>query len=381
MFRVGRMVVEPWFVMGVNRLMKGVPMGLLRRLAAVTAAALLPITGLAGTTSAKGSGPPPNPLASGLVGPLGIAVTARGDVLVAQSFIGTISKVDKRGGVTDLVSEEAFAPGVADDGDVLYTSSGPAGVFLKSVAPDGTTSVVADIGDHEINQNPDADQQYGFTEISDDCAAEWPEEFFGPPQYTGIIDTNPYAIATTKDHIYIADAAANAILSVDALGDVTTVAVLPPQPAVVDEAAIDGLGLPDCTLGLTYNFEPVPTDVELHGGQLYVTTLPGGPEDPSAGARGGVWTVDPRTGEATQIGAGLAGATDLAVSPSGTVYVTELFSGQVTRVGPAGNTTVAVLDAPVAIEWAKGRLYVAAGDAVASPFDPLAAGQIITIRP
>ena len=260
----------------------GVTMGLLRRLAAVTAAALLPVAGLAGTTSAKGSGPPPNPLATGLVGPLSIAVTARGDVLVAQSFIGTISKVDKQGGVTDLVTEEAFTPGVADDGDVLYTSSGPAGVFLKSVAPDGTTSVVANILAHEINQNPDADQQYGFTEISDECAAEWPEEFFGPPQYTGIIDTNPYAIATTKDHIYIADAAANAILSVDALGDVTTVAVLPPQPAVVNQDAIDGLGLPQCTLGLTYNFEPVPTDVELHGGQLYVTTLPGGPEDPSA---------------------------------------------------------------------------------------------------
>ncbi len=348
----------------------------------VAAAVVIPllVSGLAGTASAGGKGPPPNPLATGLVGPLGISVTERGDVLVAQAFIGTISKVDKRGGVTDLVTEQAFTPGVADNGHVLYTSAGPSGVFLKSVAPDGTTGVVADILAHEITQNPDQGQQYGFSEISDDCADQWPEDF-GPPQYTGIIDTNPYAIATTKDHVYVADAAANAILSVDALGQVNTVAVLPPQQEVVNQDAIDGLGLPQCTFGLTYNFEPVPTDVEVHKGHLYVTTLHGGPEDPSAGARGGVWTVDPATGAATQIGAGLAGATDLAVSPSGKVYVTELFGGQVTMVGPAGNATVASLDAPVAIEWAKGRLYVATGDASASPDDPLGAGQIVTIRP
>ena len=359
----------------------GMAMGtLLRRLAAVAAITPLVVFGLVGTASARGNGPPPNPLATELVGPLGIAVTERGDVLVSQAFIGTISRVGKHGGVTDLVSEEAFTAGVADDGHVLYTSAGPSGVFLKSVAPDGTTSVLADILHHEITQNPDAGQQYGFTEISDQCADEWPAEF-GPPQYTGIIDTNPYAIAATKDHVYIADAAANAILSVDDGGEVSTVAVLPPQPAVVNQDAIDGLGLPQCTLGLTYNFEPVPTDVELHRGQLYVTTLPGGPEDPSAGARGGVWTVDPGTGAATQIGSGLAGATDLAVSPSGTVYVTELFGGQVSMVGPACNTLVASLDAPVAIEWAKGRLYVATGDAAAFPPDPLAAGKIVTIRP
>lgn len=351
----------------------------IRRLVAVAAVTPLLMSGLVGTASA-GGGPAPNPLATGLVGPLGISVTERGDVLVAQAFIGTVSSVDKHGEVTDLVTEFAFTPGVADDGHVLYTSAGPAGVFLKSVAPDGTTSILADLLNHEITQNPDGGQQYGFSEISDDCAAQWPAAF-GPPQYSGIIDTNPYAIATTKDHVYVADAAANAILSIDGSGTVNTVAVLPPQPAVVNQDAIDGLGLPQCTLGLTYNFEPVPTDVELHGGSLYVTTLPGGPEDPSAGARGGVWTVDAASGDATQIGSGLAGATDLAVSPSGTVYVTELFAGSVTMVTPSGNTPIANLDAPVAIEWAKGRLYIAAGDAAASPNDPLGAGQIITIRP
>ena len=145
-------------------------------------------------------------------------------------------------------------------------------------------------------------------------------------------------------------------LSVDHYGNVSTVALLPPQPAVVDQAAIDGLGLPQCTPDLTYNFEPVPTDVEVHRGKLYVSTLPGGPEDESASAHGGVWKIDPRTGAVKQIGSDLAGASDLAVSPSGAVSVTELFGGRVTLVRPGGNTVIATLDTPVAIEWAKGRL-------------------------
>ena len=59
-----------------------------------------------------------------------------------------------------------------------------------------------------------------------------------------------------------------------------------------------------CTVGHKFYFEPVPTDVEVHDGLLYVTTLPGGPEDPSLGARGKVYTVDPATGDVTKIGSG-----------------------------------------------------------------------------
>ena len=117
----------------------------LRRFVAVAAVVPLLVSSLGGSASASGNRRAPNPLATGLIGPLAIAVTPRGDVIVAQAFIGIISKVDKHGGVTDLVSEEAFTPGVADGGQVLYTSAGPEGVLLKSVAPDGSTRVLADL--------------------------------------------------------------------------------------------------------------------------------------------------------------------------------------------------------------------------------------------
>ena len=95
------------------------------------------------------------------------------------------------------------------------------------------------------------------------------------------------------------------------------VAVLPAQaPLVVSAEAAAANQLPDCVVGSTFIAEPVPTDVEIAGdGSLYVSTLPGGPEDPSLGARGSVYKVNPFTGRTTQIATGLAGAMNLAISP------------------------------------------------------------------
>lgn len=97
----------------------------------------------------------------------------------------------------------------------------------------------------------------------------------------------------------------NAILKVDAgSGDVSTVAVLPPRPAVVPAGTripIDMAGgtveVPACVVGHDYAFEPVPTDVEIGpDGWLYVSSTPGGPEDPSLGARGAIFRINPWTG-------------------------------------------------------------------------------------
>ncbi len=60
--------------------------------------------------------------------------------------------------------------------------------------------------------------------------------------------------------------------------------------------------------------------------------LAGGPEDPSLGARSKVFTVDRKTGEMEEYATGLFAATDLADSPRGTVYVSELFAGQISRI-------------------------------------------------
>ncbi len=155
----------------------------------------------------------------------------------------------------------------------------------------------------------------------------------------------------------------------------STLAVMPPRPATIDAGTAGAFGLPACTIGLTMNFDFVPTDAELGpDGMLYVSSLPGGPEGPSPlGPRGGVFTVNPSTGALAQIGDGFSGATDLAVDKKGHVYVTELFGNTVSMLSGGGPVPIATLDEPVAIESYKGKLYVSAG-----VFGP---GQVVMITP
>ena len=118
----------------------------------------------------------------------------------------------------------------------------------------------------------------------------------------------------------------------------------------------------------------MPTDVELGpDGLLYVSLLPGGPEDPSLGARGAVYTVDPSTGAVAFVAGGFLGATNIAVAPDGTVYVAELFGNQISRVVGTGGQPVVELPMPAAIEWADGKLY--------ATVDVFGNGSVVTITP
>jgi sugar lactone lactonase YvrE len=96
-------------------------------------------------------------------------------------------------------------------------------------------------------------------------------------------------------------------------------------------------------------------------GLLYVSALPGGPEDDSLGARGRVFTVHPTSGAVTEIASGFLGATDLAVTPDGTVYVAELFGNRISKVSGGGAELVVELDQPAAVEYANGVLYATTG--------------------
>ena len=150
------------------------------------------------------------------------------------------------------------------------------------------------------------------------------------------------------------------------------VTVLPPQPLVVTPEIGEANDFPECVIGKTYNFEPVPTDVEIHDGNLYVTTLPGGPEDPSLGARGSVYKINPKSGKATRLATGFLGAVNLAVAPNGTIYVSELFGDTISKVANGGPIPVASITGPAGLEYWKGKLYVGA--------DPFGDGKIVIIR-
>ena len=356
-------------------------------LAAAATAAL--VLGGAPAASAEGAPPtavggtlPTTVVVDGLAGPLSLDVTPRGDVLVAQSDAGALTRADRRGGRTDLVrlpGTEVAGVSAASASGVLYTHSqgeGPDAVaLLERVTRRGRTEVVADLGAHERSVNPDGATTYGNPDLPQDCRDQLPEWF--PASYPGEVFSHPYATAHLPGgRTVVADAGANALLSVDARGRVRTMAVLPAQPVVLELEVVEEYGLPECLVGETFLFEAVPTDVEVGpDGAVYASLLPGGPEDPSAGPRGSVVRVDPRTGAVETVLTGLLGATGVAVDDSGTVYAAELFGGRVVARDRGATTSRTVLeaDSPAAVEVAGGDLYV-----TTQVFGP--DGQVLRLR-
>ena len=296
---------------------------------------------------------------------------------------GPASLSELRTGELTTIAQGGFVTGAAATG--RGTTSALVDGELRVTNPSGSARTLANVAEYEFADNPDAGNAYGLQELTDDCRADL-ESSGLPPEWLaallphgGVPDANPYAVAilSNGDRV-VADAGGNTLLPGDHrrrgqhhLRD----AAPPGRHQRGDCRSVRTARLPDCTVGLTNDFDFVPTDVEVHDGMLYVSSLPGGPEVPSPlGDRGGVFTVDPSTGATTQIGDGFAGATDLAVDKAGNVYVTELFGGQVSKLSDGGPVPVASLSEPVAIESHKGTLYVASG-VFAGP------GQVVTITP
>ena len=356
----------------------------MRKLAlSVSACAVLALAGTAVTAPAwaGGRGAPaqaddPVTITTGLVTPLSLEVDRQRVSYVSQNFAGQLTRVARDGSTSVLASstvagEEIGAVSSRDD-VVYYAQVAPdhtSAVMMSVPAAGGTPTPLADLYAHEASANPDAGQSYGFQGLPAECAAQFPPPgpMSPPPTYTGIVDTNPYASLALNNAIFVADAGANAILRVGYDGTVSTVAVLPPQaPIVATPEILESAGLPACATGYGYIAEPVPTDVEIGpDGWLYVTTLPGGPEDPTLGARGSVYKVNQKTGEVRLVAGGFTTATGLAVDPSGRIYVAELFGG------PAGGGQISVLEkksstpvvltevaSPSAIEVRSNRLFV-----------------------
>jgi hypothetical protein len=331
----------------------------------VAAAAVVLIGGsLLGSPAGAASAPEPTTVAKKLVSPLSMVVAADGTAYVAQNFAGLLTMVPP-GGKPQVVfgAPKGTEVGAVSEGGGMVHFATTKGKKAKLwwMKPGGRPMMQADLGAYEAKKNPDADQAYGFTDLDATCLAQVPKEV--PGSYTGIVESHPYGSAVHQGTTYVADAAGNSILAVSPKGKVSTVAVLPAVPVVITADAAAANKLPACVVGHTYSFEPVPTDVEVgKGGWLYVSMLPGGPEDGSAGANGMVVKVKAKTGKVRTVASGFAGATGVAVADNGDVYVAQLFGGMVSRIkyGSDKAKPYAMVKMPAAVEWADGHLFVSA---------------------
>ncbi len=301
-------------------------------------------------------------LSSDFVGPLQFAVSGR-SVYVADSFTSTLNLIGRS-------SPLATGPDPDTGGDIAgvavdpgrralaYTSSnGDHSSTKLTILQHGKKPVVADLSGFEAKRNPDQINKYGIKNPSQ-CVTDALEPLDIPVNYRGLVDSHPYSVTAIGGGSWaVADAGGNDIVKVDRHGHVSLIAVLPSQPVTITAAFAASQKLPDCVVGVTYRFEPVPTDVEVgpHG-TLYVTTLPGGPEGPDAGNLGSVYRVD-RWAHVRKIATGFASATNLAIDRHGDIYVAELGAGTLSKVYHGKPRPVLTLPGVVAVEYANGQLY------------------------
>ena len=332
-----------------------------RSLALLAAASLT--LGMSATGGPAVAAPAPEVLATHLAGPLSLDVADDGSAFVTANFGGQLLHVVPGQDpvvVYTATEKNAEVGGVSVNGQkVIFTvtvRNGSKKVYeiIGGAAP----KMLANVGRYEKQNNPDAKTVYGFKGISKACLAKLPKD--APGQYNGIVDSHPYSSESTTSTVYVGDAAGNDILAISPSGVMSTVAVLPPTKVTVTKPRAEALNLPACTVGLKFKLEPVPTDVELGpDGWLYVSSLPGGPEDGSLGPQGRVYKVDPATGQVIRLARGFLSAVDVAVADNGDVYVAELFANQISLI-PAGTHDVKPfiqVSMPGSIEWTTGYLY------------------------
>lgn len=360
--------------------------------AAVAAVALAGTTlGAPAVADEPSAKPEVKVLVGGLISPLSLAVAEDGTIYYSQNFTGTLLRKkpgkqpkviyqDEMGSEVGAVSERngslRFAITISGD-----EQGEGAGAALVGVGDSGKPKVLADLYKFESNKNPDGDVEYGFRSLPDGC--DVPDE---PPfHYTGIVESHPYATAQAKGRTYVADAAGNSIVRYRN-GHLSTVAVLPPVGVMMTADAAEGLELPECVVGSKIFLEPVPTDVEVGpGGDLYVTTLPGGPEDGSLGPLASVYRIDPKSGNIKKVAAGLLSAVGVAVADNGNLFVSELFAGRIAKVEQGSKEPSKFLDTvlPGDIEISGGDLYATVKVLIGpeGPNDPTPpGGEVVRIK-
>jgi hypothetical protein len=130
----------------------------------------------------------------------------------------------------------------------------------------------------------------------------------------------------------------------------------------------------------------VPTGIAVARGSVWVSTL--GAEVPGAGR---VYRLNPRTGKIQHVYRHLTAPTGVAVTPRGTVYISEVLYGlpegpppddldistigRITRIGRHGRQTHVHVSTPTGLDYAHGALYASSGG-LAGPGE----GKIVRVK-
>ena len=345
--------------------------------------AIIAGTALVGAAAAPAAASPAAPpqlkvvktLSTAYITPLQFAVSGK-KVYVADDQSSTLNQIGVSTPIATNPGKNHEIAGVAVDpktGAIAYTTAtstgdeGPHTAAALIVKRAGHPDLNVDLYKFEKSHNPDRIIHYGVDGHVSACVRKALEGADVPVQYTGQVDPHPYAVASLGNGAWaVADAGGNDVLRVGPTGVVSTLAVLPRQPWVVSAAFAKSMNLPKCVVGVTYNLEPVPTDVEVApNGHLYATSLPGGGP---GGAVGKVYELASTTsyGVAKVVAAGFAGSTNLAFDAAGHIFVTELYTGNLAEVVNGKPVSVLKLPGIVAVEFANGHLYASASPAAAS---------------
>jgi hypothetical protein len=229
-------------------------------------------------------------------------------------------------------------------------STAPIAEALVIAEPHGSVVQACDLLQYELVVNPDGQTQVDANSVPVDSLS------------------NPYAVLVQHERILVADAGANAVLSINrGNGKISTFFV---PPLVTDGACAGAENNPASDkYPATVGCDPVPTGVASGpNGRIYVSTL--GALTPGA-AR--VYVLTPGGKEVRRI-EGLNPLTGIAVDHQGVVYASELTGdtpidmvdptqppvGRIVRINKNGDLSYAPVGLPQGLEFKNGKLYASA---------------------
>lgn len=348
------------------------------------AAAVVAAPGVASAAPAAAKGPTVTVVNRTVIAPYHLA-HSNSSVYVADGGTSTVSKLTSKGLVAVAHGPqggEVAGVAINGKGTLAYTASDfAANLHVLTIKPKNGKTRTVDLGAFEKTHNPDKWIRYGIDNPTQ-CQRDALDAVGFPVSYRGVVDSHPYAVsALPNDAWVVADAGGNDLLKVDKNGRISVISVLPRQPATITADAAAAFGLPDCVVGVVYNFEAVPTDVHLASNGRYIASLlPGGPESPALGARGSVVSVNPANGNATRLATGLLGATSVALGPNGKIFVSELFGGKISLVDKGKVSTYVNIDSPLGLTYFKGTLYAGTAAPTDENGNPTGTGTIVAIK-